>query len=80
MEFHRQTLLCISDVVLRPIHLEHPEWHAAVDVDTDQTEATRRRLLDKASVEQSLVFAFHLPFPGLGHVIQKEPTWEWRPK
>ena len=74
-----QTLLCVSDVVLHPIHLEHPEWHAAVDTDPAQTKVTRDTLLHKASVEQSLVFAFHLPFPGLGHVAQKGPTWKWQP-
>ena len=74
-----QTLLCVSDVVLHPIHLEHPEWHAAVDTDPGQTKVTRDTLLHKASAEQPLVHAFHLPFPGLGHVAQKGPTWEWHP-
>ena len=74
-----QTLLCVSDVVLHPIHLEHPEWHAAVDTDPGQTKVTRDTLLHKASAEQPLVHAFHLPFPGLGHVAQKGPTWEWQP-
>ena len=74
-----QTLFCLSDVVLHPIHLEHPEWHAAVDVDAGQTEATRRRLLDRASIERSMVLAFHLLFPGLGHILQQGPAWRWQP-
>ncbi len=60
-----EQLLCISDVVLHPIHLEQPQWHAAVDLDPKQVEATRRRILKRAMAEKPLVFGFHLPFPGL---------------
>ena len=74
-----EQLLCISDVVLHPIHLEHPEWHAAVDLDPKQVETTRRQILKRAVAEKALVFGFHLPFPGLGHVIQKADTWQWQP-
>lgn len=72
-------LLCISDVVLHPIHLEQPEWHAAVDFAPEQVVATRRKLLKRAATEKALVIAFHFPFPGLGHVSQKEATWQWQP-
>ena len=71
-------LLCISDAVLHPIHVEQPEWHTAVDFAPEQVVSTRRRLLKKAATERALVFAFHFPFPGLGHVTQKEDTWQWR--
>jgi glyoxylase-like metal-dependent hydrolase (beta-lactamase superfamily II) len=74
-----EKLVCISDVVLHPIHLEHPEWYATFDVDPAQTVATRNSILTKATVERTLVFAFHLPFPGLGYVIQKGLTWKWQP-
>jgi len=74
-----EQLLCISDVVLHPIHLEHPEWHAAVDLDPEQVETTRRRILEKAVAENALVLGFHFPFPGLGHVSQKADRWQWQP-
>ena len=75
----RQQLLCISDTVLHPVHLEQPEWYAVVDSAPKQVVATRRRLLNKATVEKALVLAFHFPFPGLGHVIHKGTGWQWRP-
>jgi glyoxylase-like metal-dependent hydrolase (beta-lactamase superfamily II) len=75
----RQQLLCISDTVLHPVHLEQPEWYAVVDSAPKQVVATRRRLLNKATVEKALVLAFHFTFPGLGHVIQKGTGWQWRP-
>jgi glyoxylase-like metal-dependent hydrolase (beta-lactamase superfamily II) len=72
-------LLNIVDTVVHPIHLEQPEWCAAVDFAPDQVVATRRRLLNRAVAEQVLVFAFHFPFPGLGHIVQKGEAWEWQP-
>jgi glyoxylase-like metal-dependent hydrolase (beta-lactamase superfamily II) len=72
-------LLCISDVALHPIHLECPDWYAAVDLDPEQIVTTRRRLFSRAATEKALVFAFHFPFPGLGKVIQKGDSWHWQP-
>jgi len=74
-----EQLLCISDVVLHPIHLERPEWHAAVDFAPEQVVATRRRILTMAAAEETLVLAFHLPFPGLGHVGESGDAWQWQP-
>ena len=74
-----EQLLCISDVALHPIHLEQPDWYAAVDFDPQQTVATRRRLLNKAVTEKALVLAFHFPFPGLGCIVQKREAWQWQP-
>ena len=74
-----EQLLCVSDVVLHPIHLEQPEWYAAVDFDPKQVQATRRRILKRAAVEKALVLGFHFPFPGLGHVSQSGDTWRWQP-
>ena len=74
-----EQLLCIADLVLHPIHLEQPEWYAVVDFIPEQVVATRRRLLDWAAGRKALVLAFHFPFPGLGHVIQKGEGWKWLP-
>jgi glyoxylase-like metal-dependent hydrolase (beta-lactamase superfamily II) len=74
-----QQLLCISDTVLHPIHLERPEWHAAVDFDPGQVQATRRRILARAVAEKALVLAFHFPFPGIGHIGHSGDTWQWQP-
>ncbi len=72
-------LLVLSDVVLHPIHVEQPGWWASVDLFHEQVVATRRRLLSRAAGEKALVHAFHFPFPGLGHVVQKGEKWKWQP-
>jgi glyoxylase-like metal-dependent hydrolase (beta-lactamase superfamily II) len=72
-------LLCISDAVIHPVHLAEPEWFGATDVFPDQVRTTRSKLLNTAALENSLVMAFHFPFPGLGHIIPKDRYWQWQP-
>jgi len=73
-----ERLLCISDVVLHPVHVEMPELFSVFDVVPDLVPASRRKLLDMASADNSLVMAFHFPFPGLGRIIRQGKTWRWR--
>jgi hypothetical protein len=65
--------------VLHPIHLQHPDWYAAVDIAREQVAGTRRRLFDRAAADRALVHVFHFPFPCLGHVVAKGNGWEWLP-
>lgn len=74
-----EQLLCVSDAVLHPIHLEHPEWCAVVDLDPGQVEATRHKILTRAATDNALVLAFHFPFPGLGRVVPSAERWHWQP-
>lgn len=72
-------LLSVSDAFLHPIHVEQPDWYAAVDFAPQQVMATRRRLLNLAATDKILVLAFHFPFPGLGHIVQKGEQLRWHP-
>jgi glyoxylase-like metal-dependent hydrolase (beta-lactamase superfamily II) len=72
-------LLHLVDTVLHPIHLEHPEWHAALDHDPDQLVETRKRLLEEAATESVPVLAYHFPARGLGHISRAVEAWEWQP-
>lgn len=74
-----EKLLCISDTPIHPINLEQPDWYAAVDLNPEQIVTTKRRLFDRAAAEKALVHAFHFPFPGLGHIIEKGDAWQWQP-
>lgn len=73
-----ESLLCVSDTVLHPLHLEQPDWCSVFDVDPVQVAASRRRILAKAAVAKHLVLAFHFPFPGLGYVVEKGETYRWQ--
>ena len=58
---------------------EHPDWHAAFDADKDQAAATRKRLLDMCATDGVLLSAYHLPFPGVGHVIRRGGAFQFLP-
>jgi glyoxylase-like metal-dependent hydrolase (beta-lactamase superfamily II) len=75
----REQLICVSDAFLHPIHIEHPEWHAAHEESLEQLMKTRHMLLNKATTEKALILAFHFPFPGVGYVVQKGAGWQWQP-
>jgi glyoxylase-like metal-dependent hydrolase (beta-lactamase superfamily II) len=72
-------VLCLSDAVLAPIHLQHPDWYARYDLRPEQAMTSRLRLLDRAAASGALVHAFHFPFPSLGWVRQTGPAWRWEP-
>ena len=72
-------LLCASDTVLSPIHLEKPDWRPVFDFEPEQAAITKRKIFDQAADKKSMVFAFHFPFPSLGHVIKKGNGWQWNP-
>jgi glyoxylase-like metal-dependent hydrolase (beta-lactamase superfamily II) len=73
-----ERLLHISDTVLYPIHMEQPDWYPAFDFEPEQASVTKHKLLNRAAAEKAMVFAFHFPFPCLGHVIKKGKAWQWQ--
>jgi glyoxylase-like metal-dependent hydrolase (beta-lactamase superfamily II) len=74
-----EQLLHVSDAVLYPLHLEHPEWTPVFDMRPEQASASKHRIFDLAAEEDALVFAHHFPpFPNLGHVRKKEQGWRWQ--
>ncbi len=75
-----ERLLHISDVVLYPLHLEHPDWIPVFDVEPEQAAASKHRILNRAAEEKALVFAHHFPpFPNLGYVLSTGERWQWQP-
>jgi glyoxylase-like metal-dependent hydrolase (beta-lactamase superfamily II) len=74
-----ERLYCIADAFLHPIHLEYPDWNCVFDVVPELVPATRCQLFKHATDEKALVMAFHLPFPGIGHVASKGDIWLWQP-
>jgi glyoxylase-like metal-dependent hydrolase (beta-lactamase superfamily II) len=75
-----EQLLHISDVVLFPLHLEHPEWVPVFDILPEEAAASKHRIFDRAAEQHALVFAHHFPpFPNLGHVRKHGAGWEWQP-
>jgi glyoxylase-like metal-dependent hydrolase (beta-lactamase superfamily II) len=70
----------ISDLVVDPLFVEHPEWAPAIDMDAGRADQTRRQFFARAAAENALIFAHHLgPFPNLGHIVTEGDSWQWQP-
>jgi len=75
-----EQLMYISDTVLYPLHLEHPDWVPKYDIIPDEADATKHRIFNRAAEEKVLVLGMHFPpFPNLGYVVKKEKGWHWQP-
>ncbi|MFK7945117.1 MAG: MBL fold metallo-hydrolase [Paracoccaceae bacterium] len=58
---------------------EYPDWHFGFDMDKDQAVATRKRLLDMCATDRMTLAAYHLPFPGVGHVVRRGGAFQYLP-
>jgi glyoxylase-like metal-dependent hydrolase (beta-lactamase superfamily II) len=71
-------LLHIADAVLHPLLMEQPTWRTVFDLQQEQAAETRRRLLDRAAADKTMVMAYHFPFPTLGQVVSRPAGgWHW---
>lgn len=75
-----EELIVAADVFFnQAFDLEHPDWQTGFDFDPQQASITRRKLLNKIVQERTMVIAYHMPFPALGHVRAKDNHYEWEP-
>lgn len=71
----------IADVVHSEIiSFEHPEWIYNSDTDHSLGIETRKRMLKQLAGSKALFFAYHLPWPGLGHVKYEGNHYKWIPQ
>jgi glyoxylase-like metal-dependent hydrolase (beta-lactamase superfamily II) len=76
-----RSLLIWGDVVHLPaIQFARPEAFLSFDVDGAMAVATRKRILDRAAAERSLVAGMHLEFPALGSVRRDGAGFAWVPE
>ena len=73
-------LIVAADVFFnQAFDLEHPDWQTGFDFNPPQAQITRRKLLDEIFRERTMVIAYHMPFPALGHLRKREDYYEWEP-
>ncbi len=66
-------LLIVGDALTHQvIAFERPDWPFGFDMDHDQASATRQALLKRAAAEKMLLVGYHLPWPGVGRVEEKD--------
>ena len=72
-------LVCAGDVVHHPIQLLKPAWPMILDAAKDQAKVNRVRVFERASGPNTVFFACHFPFPGVGYVAKNDDVWLWHP-
>lgn len=77
IESDGEVLLFVADLLYQPENIGVASWVSQYDYDPTLVIETRRRVLDKAASDGSLLMAYHLPFPGLGRVRRTGTAWEW---
>lgn len=79
LESDGERLLCVGDTFYDPLQLTNPDWATPWDVDQPASIASRRAILERAADERLLIHAYHLPFPGLGHIQRTSTAFAWHP-
>ena len=75
-----ESLFYIGDIVLSPIHLEHPDWVPVYDAEPENAAVSKRYVFDLVAARSCWVLGQHFPpFPSLGRVARRGEGWEWRP-
>jgi glyoxylase-like metal-dependent hydrolase (beta-lactamase superfamily II) len=74
-----EQLLHLGDAILHPILMVYPEWRWPDHSSPEQAARDQKSLLELAVTRNALVFGAHLPFPGLGYVMQQGERWSWLP-
>lgn len=75
-------LLHLTDLAHHPLLMfTNPDWNIAFDHDPDQSVATRKKYWAEAATKHTRCYGFHLPWPGLGHVIDYgSNAYRWWPE
>ncbi|PTT03544.1 MBL fold metallo-hydrolase [Pedobacter sp. HMWF019] len=74
----QESLYHVADLVHSQVLVfEHPEWGFEGDTDFELAVKSRRKILNELALSRALVFSYHLPWPGLGHVKKQGEGFEW---
>ncbi|MGW1755424.1 MBL fold metallo-hydrolase [Streptomyces mirabilis] len=74
-----ETALITGDCIHHPVQLAHPAIGACVDIDPEQSEASRRKLLGSLADTDTLVLGTHFAPPTAGRVITHEGAYRLAP-
>jgi glyoxylase-like metal-dependent hydrolase (beta-lactamase superfamily II) len=67
-------------VHISTINLWNPSWKPIFDADREMAATTRQAVLEKIAIDRTLMFAYHFPYPGIGHLRARDRGgFDWQP-
>jgi glyoxylase-like metal-dependent hydrolase (beta-lactamase superfamily II) len=77
----QQSLLHFMDVAHHhTLMFTNPAWGIAFDHEPEQAIDTRKKLFARLAATNERSYGFHLPWPGIGHVVPRGNGYAWEPE
>jgi glyoxylase-like metal-dependent hydrolase (beta-lactamase superfamily II) len=76
LESGGEQMLYMADSVAHLLHLKHPTWNIASDVDREQAIRTRQALLERATADGITIYVYHFDRPGPWPLRWQDGGWE----
>ncbi|MNP63591.1 hypothetical protein D3C76_1590010 [compost metagenome] len=67
--------LCHHQILL----LQRPQWGFLFDYDNAAAAQTRMKVLEEVARKRYAVLSYHFPFPGHGHLVERDGSYRWLP-
>ena len=72
-----QNAILVSDAFIHPAQITEPTWDCMFDVDKEMAQQTRRRLLERITADEAIVYVSHFPAPGIGRIVRRDQRYYW---
>jgi glyoxylase-like metal-dependent hydrolase (beta-lactamase superfamily II) len=73
-----QNAILVGDAFFHPAQITEPTWNSMFDVDKEMAHQTRRRLLERITADDAIVYASHFAAPGIGRIVRRDQRYYWQ--
>ncbi|MEP3347347.1 MAG: MBL fold metallo-hydrolase [Litoreibacter sp.] len=80
IESNGEQLMLIADLANHPVwSLAKPDWEVRFDMDKTAAAKSRRKVLGMLAADRVPMVGYHMPFPAIGYVANKDDGFEYVP-
>ncbi len=72
-------MLCIGDLIHSRVEFTRPGHYSFLDSAPEEALKLRTEGLSRMAESGALIFASHMPFPGIGRFVKKAGVLDWQP-